>query len=124
MAEFIVAFIRYMARLTKEQKQASFGNSILPTNDINVDILVVTPTLGDRPGINQTIESVNAVLGHRVFHCIIGPFAKIFTLKNRFPHIHLLDEPSPNGVYSALNFAIACYARNFTYFAYINDDDF
>ena len=59
MAEFIVTFIGNMARLTKEQKLASLGNSILPTNDIKLDILVVTPTLGDRPGINQTIECVD-----------------------------------------------------------------
>lgn len=90
----------------------------------SVDILVVTPTLGSRSSVSQTIETVQLVGGSRVFHCIVGPLARIMWIQSMYPHIHLLDDRGCNGIYSALNFAISSFSQKYQYFAYINDDDY
>jgi glycosyltransferase involved in cell wall biosynthesis len=88
------------------------------------DVLVVTPTLGSRPSVSKTIESVYSIGGSRVFHCIVGPISKIAWIKDRYPYVHLLDDTRCDGIYSALNLAIFKYSSQFKYFAFINDDDY
>jgi len=88
------------------------------------DILVVTPTLGTRSTLSRTINSVKQVIGERLFHCIVGPVSSTSWIRDEFDHVHLLDDSGCSSIYDALNHAIHTYASSFSYFAYINDDDF
>ena len=89
----------------------------------NPNVLVVTPTLGDRPKIATTILSVKHYGGDAVLHVIVGPIKKVRPLQRSFPWVILLDDSSKNGVYSAINYALQCYGHDYEFFTYINDDD-
>jgi len=88
------------------------------------DTLVITPTLGSRVSLHHTIHSVHAIAGHRVCHVLVGPITSLLSIKDEYPWIVLLDEPTDPGIYHALNHAISVYGSEYNYFAYINDDDF
>ena len=91
----------------------------------NQDILVVTPTLGQRAALKRTISSVaNFIPGNRLFHCVVGPVSRTYWIKDHFPHVYLLDDHGCRTIYEALNSAIFSLASRFKYFAYINDDDY
>jgi len=91
----------------------------------NPDILVVTPTLGQRSEITRTISSVAALIHKdRLFHCIVGPIPHVNWIKDAFPHVHLLSDNGCQSIYEALNHSIISLASRFNYFAYINDDDY
>lgn len=86
-------------------------------------VLVITPTLGTRESLAQTILSVRLYGGSRVNHVLVGPICKLSSYKKRYPWVEILEQTEKKGVYPALNHAIATYANYFDYFAYINDDD-
>jgi GT2 family glycosyltransferase len=87
-------------------------------------ILVVTPTLGDSPFLDQTVASVAAQSAH-VLHVMVAPLDKVTFLQRRFPHVHVCrDAGKESGVYGAINAGLATAAREaWEWFTYINDDD-
>jgi len=92
---------------------------------MNPDILVLTPTLGNRKSIQRTISSVETVGNGRVKHIIIAPFKEVASLQVQFPELEILAEPEDcNGIYAALNFAFKKYSEDYKYVTYINDDDY
>jgi len=89
------------------------------------DTLIVTATLGDRSSIDKTIESVKRFGGKRVKHVLISPAKNFDTLNANYPDLTILIEPSDcTGLYGALNYAFHLLGKNFTYWGFINDDDF
>ncbi len=89
------------------------------------DILVVTATLGDRDTLSKTIDSVKAIGGDRVRHIIVAPLEKCDKLRLTYSEIDIIPELADcRGIYSALNYALSAYCRDYNYLTYINDDDF
>ncbi|MEN6454139.1 MAG: glycosyltransferase [Prolixibacteraceae bacterium] len=89
------------------------------------DTLVVTATLGTRPSLSRTIESVKKIGGNRVKHVIVAPAHACQRIREKYPHLTVLQEPANcKGIYPALNFGLKAYAKNYQYLTYINDDDF
>lgn len=89
-------------------------------------ILVVTATLGTRPSLGRTIESVRLHGGNSVKHMIVAPAARIQEIKSRYgKDLECIAEPADKkGVYPALNLAFNEYGRKYDYLTYINDDDY
>jgi GT2 family glycosyltransferase len=86
-------------------------------------ILVVTPTLGDSPFLEETVATVRAQSGP-VQHMISTPAGKVAAMKARFPHAKVCaDQGRTGGIYGALNAGIAAAESNWEWFTYINDDD-
>lgn len=89
------------------------------------NILVITPTLGDRTSLKRTIESVRDIGGNYVKHIIIAPIQKIERLKNIYNEIDCIPEPiNSNGIYTALNYAFKTFGKQYKYITFINDDDY
>lgn len=89
------------------------------------DILVVTATLGTRSTLGRTIESVKTVGGARVEHVLVVPAKSLSDIKTEYPGIKVIAEPDDcKGIYSALNFGLSKYAKDYKYLTYINDDDY
>jgi hypothetical protein len=89
------------------------------------DILILTPTLGDRKSLLRTISSVRTIGGERVKHVLVAPQDKSEQLKERYPNIEIMPEPKDSkGIYSALNAGFYAYGKNFRYIGFINDDDY
>ena len=88
--------------------------------------LVVTATLGSRPSLGRTIESVRNIGGDCVRHIIVAPEARIPEIKSRYgKDLECIAEPADKkGVYPALNLAFNEYGRKYDYLTYINDDDY
>lgn len=87
-------------------------------------ILVVTPTLGKSPYIEETIDSVRRLADSTnpdffLKHVIVSP-API----ECFEQVDVIIEPPHvRGMYGAINHALSLYAKDYDYFTYINDDD-
>ena len=89
------------------------------------DTLIITATLGSRPSIVKTIETVRSIGGTRVKHVLISPAKNFDLLKENYPDLTILKEPSGcNGLYGALNYVIHLLGKSFKYWGFINDDDF
>ncbi len=89
------------------------------------DTLVVTATLGTRPSLSRTIESVKKIGGNRVKHVIVAPAHVCKLIREKYPYLTVLQEPANcKGIYTALNFGLKAYAKDYEYLTYINDDDF
>jgi len=88
------------------------------------DTLVITPTLGTRDTLKQTIDSVASVAGNRVHHIITAPSEVVSSLRESYPHLEVVAEASKSGIYAAVNGIIKERIHCFKYVAYINDDDF
>lgn len=86
-------------------------------------VLVVTPTLGTRQSLAQTILSVRLYGGSMVSHVLVGPSSTLDAYQKAYPWLTILEQPNTKGVYPALNHALKTYGNKFPYFAYINDDD-
>lgn len=86
-------------------------------------LLVVTPTLGTRNSLEQTILSVRLYGGPSVAHVLVGPSERLSYYKQMYPWVQILEQPQRKGVYPALNHALSTYGASLQYFAYINDDD-
>jgi hypothetical protein len=86
-------------------------------------ILVVTPTLGESPHLDQTVEGV-AALSASILHVISTPLEKVRVLQARFPATRVVaDAGKAEGLYGALNAALEAVPRGWGWFTYINDDD-
>ena len=90
------------------------------------DILVVTPTMGDRSTLKRTINSVKKIGGGRISHIIVTPQHKISKVKALIGNdIALEVEPQGSkGIYPALNYVFKKYGHEYKYLAFLNDDDF
>lgn len=89
------------------------------------DILVLTPTLGNRKSIEKTVASVKSIGGERVKHIIIAPQKQVADLKAQFSELEILAEPdNAKGIYPALNYGFRKYAKDYKYMTFINDDDY
>ncbi len=86
-------------------------------------ILVVTPTLGQSPFLDQTVESITSQ-PLPVRHVIATPAAKVAELAARYPHALVVpDAGRAGGIYGAINAAIRAATFPWRWFTYINDDD-
>lgn len=81
--------------------------------------LVVTPTLGSSPWLDETVASVAALSGAQ--HVVVCPMAVGGELARRFPRARVVPETG-NGMYAAINAGIAA-ASEWDVFTYLNDDD-
>lgn len=88
-------------------------------------VLVLTPTLGNRPSLRKTIESVSSIGGKHVHHTLICPKNKIAAIHREFGEVDCLAEPEgKRGIYAALNYGFQTLGRDYKYLAFINDDDY
>lgn len=88
-------------------------------------ILVITATLGNRPSLAKTIQSVKEIGGKNVTHIIVTPEKNIPQIKAQYNNIECLPElPDKKGIYAALNHGFFTYGKNFDYLTFINDDDY
>ncbi len=88
-------------------------------------LLVVTPTLGDSPFLDQTIASIEAQPLH-IRHVISTPGRRVAELAARYPHALVVpDAGRLGGIYGAINAGIDAANSRFKWdwFTYINDDD-
>jgi glycosyltransferase involved in cell wall biosynthesis len=86
-------------------------------------LLVVTPTLGISPYLNQTIDSVRNLPGE-VRHVIVCPMNKVAEIKAKYKFLKVIPEKKYGGMYAAINSGIAYSKGEFDFFCYINDDDY
>lgn len=88
------------------------------------DILVCTPTLGQRQSLHRVISVVNTIAGSRAVHVLVGPLDSLSFYKQTYPWIKLLDDKHlPVGVFPCVNHCINVFGESFKFFAFINDDD-
>jgi GT2 family glycosyltransferase len=93
------------------------------TNTSTSRILIVTPTLGDSPFLDETVASVTSQSAE-IQHIMAVPAVKVPALQARFPHVHVCaDQGKTGGIYGALNAGIAAASGRWDWFTYINDDD-
>jgi len=83
-------------------------------------IMVVTPTLGESPWLNETVSSV-AAFGSSCMHVMVAPTGKCAELAQRFSKIRVISE-SGKGLYAAVNTALTDESQ-WDAFTYLNDDD-
>lgn len=83
-------------------------------------ILVVTPTLGESPWLDETVASVTAQ-DMPCRHVLVCPADKVTALSARFPGVEVYPEPG-GGMYAAINAGLEA-AGEWGAFTYINDDD-
>lgn len=86
-------------------------------------ILIVTPTLGDSPFLDATVESV---LSQRldILHVLSVPAARVAAMSERYPHARVVADAGRAGaIYGALNAALQAVPDGWDWFTYINDDD-
>lgn len=83
-------------------------------------ILIVTPTLGASPWIEETAASV-AAHGGEMMHVFVAPPDVVPGLSARFPSVRTMFEPG-GGMYAAINAAFA-NVPDWDWGGYINDDD-
>ena len=86
-------------------------------------LLVITPTLGDSPYLDDTMASVRA-LPFPVIHVLSVPAPRVDALRGRYPHAVVVpDAGREGGIYGALNAALLQAPAGWDWFTYINDDD-
>jgi len=86
-------------------------------------LLVVTPTLGETPLLEQTVASV-AAQPLPLLHVLAVPLRRVAALQARYPHTTVVpDAGRGGGIYGALNAALAQAPTSWDWFTYINDDD-
>jgi GT2 family glycosyltransferase len=86
-------------------------------------LLVVTPTLGLSPWLDETVASV-AAQSLELDHVLVSPASRQRALQNRFPSTHVVpDAGKAGGIYGALNAALEESPADWDWFTYINDDD-
>jgi len=87
-------------------------------------ILILTPTLGIRPTLTRTIQSVREIGKNKVRHIIIAPQDKIAQLQEDFPNTEFIAETGrAKGIYPQLNDGFFKYGKNYDYLGWLNDDD-
>ena len=87
-------------------------------------LLIITPTLGSSPFLDETMASVQDLPCH-VLHVISCPTPRVEELRQRFPPCRVIADAGPKGgIYGALNAALDAVAgEDWDWFTYINDDD-
>lgn len=86
-------------------------------------LLVVTPTLGHSPWLDETVASV-AAQSMDTTHVLCAPASELTALAQRYPHALVVrDAGKSGGIYGALNAALAQSPPGWDWFTYINDDD-
>ena len=83
-------------------------------------LLVVTPTLGQSPWLDETVASV-ASLPRACRHVLVCPAAVRANLERRFPQAQVMADPG-GGMYAAINAGIAA-VPDWDAFTYLSDDD-
>ncbi|MDQ5979925.1 MAG: hypothetical protein QG602_2900 [Verrucomicrobiota bacterium] len=83
-------------------------------------ILVITPTLGSSPWLDETMSSV-ARFQPMCRHVLVTPSAQVEALAKRFPAATVVPEPG-GGMYAAINAGLTVPVE-WDGFTYINDDD-
>jgi glycosyltransferase involved in cell wall biosynthesis len=86
-------------------------------------ILVITATLGNRPSLRETVESVKQIGGEDVKHIIVAPQARIEALSKEYGVECLAELPDKKGIYAALNHGFRTFGHDYKYMTFINDDD-
>lgn len=90
-------------------------------------LLVVTPTLGTSPYLDETMRSVAAVRaqGVPILHILTTPQMRVAELGSRYPGTVVLpDAGREGGIYGAVNCGLFGADREaWDWFTYINDDD-
>lgn len=82
--------------------------------------LVVTPTLGQSPWLDETVQSITS-LPIAVTHVLVAPAERVSGLASRLPHATVVAEPG-GGMYAAINAGLRAIP-DWDAFTYINDDD-
>lgn len=88
-------------------------------------VIVITPTLGRSPWLDQTVESVAARRLSRdgLSHLLVAPSDRVDGLAARYPGVTVLAEGAAgNGLYEAVNYG-ARLAGEWRWLTYLNDDD-
>lgn len=86
-------------------------------------LLVVTPTLGTSPYLDETIRGVQA-LPFPIIHILSVPQSVVPTLQEKYPACRVIaDAGKVGGIYGALNVAFDQTSDGWDWFTYINDDD-
>lgn len=90
------------------------------------DILVVTPTLGNRKSLLKTVDSVRAFGEGRVDHILVAPNKNLGMVRSIIgDDIHVEAEPEGSrGIYPALNYVFEKFGHDYKYLTFINDDDY
>lgn len=90
---------------------------------MNNQLLILTPTLGTSPYLEETVRSVRACRAN-VRHILVGPAGRLGELQARFPECEVTaDQGRAGGIYGALNAGLAAAGDGWDWFTYINDDD-
>jgi glycosyltransferase involved in cell wall biosynthesis len=85
--------------------------------------LVITPTLGESPYLDETVSGV-AALGIPIVHVISAPASRLEALRERYPSARVVaDAGKTGGIYGALNAGLKASPAGWEWFTYINDDD-
>jgi len=88
-------------------------------------VVVLTPTLGESPWLEQAVSSVASVGGgtHRLRHLLVAPADKVVPLASTFPDLEVVaEENAGGGLYAAINHAVRAVA-DWDWMTYLNDDD-
>ncbi len=88
-----------------------------------MDTVIITPTLGDRPSLADTVDAVRRIGGARVKHVLVGPARVQASLQEKFPHCEFVAEPEKCGVFEAVNVGLKSAVGKCEIVGYINDDD-
>jgi hypothetical protein len=89
----------------------------------DVQLLVITPTLGQSPHLSETVGCINR-LDLSIQHIISCPRTKVVELGARFPRSHVVaDRGREAGLYGAINAGLAAAQKRWDFFTYLNDDD-
>jgi len=87
-----------------------------------MNLLVITPTLGTSPWLEETMASV-AELGLECRHVLVASEAAMAELRLRFPRATVVAEPpGKRGMYAAINAGLTA-VTDWDAVTYINDDD-
>ena len=90
-------------------------------------LLVVTPTLGDSPYLDETMRSVAGIRAQGVglLHVLAVPAPRVAALAARFPDaLVVADAGREGGIYGAINCGLSGATEEaWDWFTYINDDD-
>jgi len=97
------------------------GNKVATPNQQR--LLVVTPTLGVSPYLDETVRGVTS-LKIPYLHVFSCPRPVVAQLKERYPHATVVaDAGKEAGLYGAINVALQAAGEDWQWFTYINDDD-
>ncbi len=89
-----------------------------------VDWLVITPTTGQSPFFEKTLESLNFLPGRKK-HIIVCPQSVLNKMQALAPTSEVISEGSKKcGMYGAINIGFEKALVDYKYLCYINDDDF